>query len=58
MNSINVFHRTSIVVRLSTSKQLSKYFIKQKSTNSKKHELKDKIKMKTPIGKVLRIIFS
>lgn len=55
MNSINVFRQKSLVVLYST-KQHPKYLTKQKSTNSKRDDLKEKIKMKTPIGNVLRII--
>jgi len=55
MNSINVLCRTSVVVSLST-KQCPKYLTKQKSTNSKKDDLNEKIKIKTPIGNVLGII--
>jgi len=51
MNSINVFRQKSLAV-IYTTKQCPKYLIKQKSTNSKKDDLKEKIKMKTPIGKL------
>ncbi|XP_025412251.1 succinate dehydrogenase assembly factor 4, mitochondrial-like [Sipha flava] len=46
MNSINMIQRT-LVIR-SSIKQFPKY----KSTDSKKEELKETIKMKTPIGKL------
>lgn len=46
MNSTNIIQRTLLI------RSLIKHFPKYKSTDSKKEELKETIKMKTPIGKV------
>lgn len=49
MYSMNIFRLTSSV-RVSI-KRCPIQLTKHKSTNSKKEDLKEKIKMKTPIGK-------
>lgn len=50
MNSINIFQQIS-AGRL-TIKQCPNFLTKSKSTYMKKEDLKEKIKMKTPIGNV------
>jgi len=50
MHSMNIFRQTA-VIRLSV-KQCPIHSTKYKSTKSKNEDLKEKIKMKTPIGNV------
>lgn len=51
INSFTIFRQMFVVRRL-LIKQYQKYLTRQKSSNSKIEDLREKIKMKTPMGNV------